>query len=118
MRNDDYKYLYHGLSIESLNEEKNKLESTVRDQTAIWQQTNLAGSILLIVFGGILSVIIVGIPLLVVGIMGLVDKIKIRFRANRAINEANERIRFIDDLIRSKEEMKKGEEESIEAEIV
>ena len=50
--------------------------------------------------------------------MGLVDKIKIRFRANRAINEANERIRFIDDLIRSKEEMKKGEEESIEAEIV
>lgn len=118
MANTDYRESYRGLSKEQLLEEKQKLESTIRNQTHIWESTNLATSILLIVFGSIFAIILLGIPFLVVGIMGLNTKIRVRYRANQAINEAKARLAAVEDCLAEKDQYEDDKKKAIEAEIV
>ncbi len=93
----DYHSYYSSYTKEELQKEKEKYEKIIEDQTIIWEATNLAGSICLTVFGIIFLFILVGIPLLVFGIKGIVEKSRMRNRANIAIWDARARLLAIED---------------------
>ena len=118
MESTDYREYYRGLSKEQLEEEKFKLETTIRNQTYLWSTTNLAPQILLIVFGSIFAIVLIGIPFLVVGIIGLNAKIRLRFNANRAINEAKARLKAVEEVLAEKGQFEDDKKNAIEAEIV
>ncbi len=118
MANTDYKEYYRGLTIDTLKEEKQKQESTIKNQTFIAKSISLAPSIALIVFGAIFSIVIIGIPFLVVGILGLQGKIRARYQCNKAISEAKARLEAIEECIAEKDKFESAKQNAIEAEIV
>ena len=111
-----YEEEYSSFSYQDLYHEKGRLENEVEKQTEIWQKTNLGGSIALVIFGLVFLVVLIGIPLLVLGIRGIVVRSRDRNRANIAIWHARDRLEVIEGLIRklrpNEETLKEGEEES------
>ena len=105
---------YRLLPLLSLAEEKRKQEAIIAEETAIWKSTNLALPVIGLIFGIIFSIVLIGIPLLVLSIQAIVIKSRTRGRANIAINKAKIRVEILDSLIAK---AKRGED-PIEVEVV
>ena len=114
MNENQYLKEYSTFTKEEINEEIAKQEGIIKEQTAIWEKTGLAGPIVMAVFGLIFSVVLIGIPLAVIGIMKIVEKAKTRNRANLAIYHARDRISVLNSLKGSA----KSKSEAIEVEVV
>ena len=96
---DQVKEEYRFLAYDELLIEKDKQQKIIEDQTKAWETTNLALPIVGVIFGFIFSVVLIGIPLVVFSIISIVDKSKLRNKANIAINRARARIEIIDSLL-------------------
>ncbi len=117
MGKEQYLEEYDFLSLEQLEEEKAKQEQIIQEQTEIWKTTSLAGAITMTFFGIVFCWIIVGIPLLVIGIKSIVNKSRTRNRANIAIWHAKDRVSVLDSLILKKKK-ETGAEKAIEPEVI
>lgn len=88
---------YEGKTLEELMALKKEQERRMTSAKETWATTNLAGEITMAALGLVfLPLLPISIPLLIIGIRGIVVKSKTRLSANREIWNAQEKIADIE----------------------
>lgn len=92
-----YNEAYANKSVDELRELKKEQEQRIEKARVAWLATDLTGVIVMTVIGAIFFWLLpLSIPFLIIGITGIVDKSRERFRANREIWNAQEKIADIE----------------------
>lgn len=102
MNESKYRAEYSNLSDSELQSEKAKQQNIIEVETNNWRQTSLGGPIVMAVFGLFFCWVLIGIPLLVLGIYYIVTRAKERNRCNQAIYQARDRIAVIDLILQER----------------
>lgn len=105
-----------GMADDALLSEKDSLLNEIEKQKSIHAETSFVLPITFIVVGGVFSFVLIGIPLLVLGIISLKSAIRYRYRSNHAISVAKTKIDIIEET--RKRRAAKTEAVEVEAEVI